>query len=139
MLITNVNWQMDLIERFKYIMKLNNMNASTFAEAIGVQPSSVSHILTGRNKPSLEFIQKILERFPKVDASWLINGKLNLLPKEEDRIQEKDKLSLSDGKSITQEKEHPTPLKSDVKKEIVRILVFYTDNTFEEFNAMPKE
>ena len=50
-------------------MKLNSMTASQFADEIGVQRSSVSHILSGRNKPSLEFIQKVMNRFPKVDST----------------------------------------------------------------------
>ncbi len=65
---------MNLIDRFRYIMKLNQQTASAFADEIGVQRSSVSHVLSGRNKPSLEFIQKVLKAYPKVDANWLING-----------------------------------------------------------------
>ena len=50
------------------------MNARQFAEEIGVQPSSISHILTGRNKPSVELIQKLLERYPEVNLRYLITG-----------------------------------------------------------------
>jgi antitoxin component HigA of HigAB toxin-antitoxin module len=50
------------------------LNASAFADKIGVQRSSLSHLLSGRNKPSLDFI-KILDVFPDVDLYWMINGK----------------------------------------------------------------
>ena len=53
-------------------MKLNNLSASAFADKIEVQRSSISHILSGRNKPSLEFIQKVLTAFPKVSSDWLL-------------------------------------------------------------------
>jgi transcriptional regulator with XRE-family HTH domain len=46
-----------------------------FADKIGVQRSSLSHLLSGRNKPSLDFILKILDVFPDVDLYWMINGK----------------------------------------------------------------
>ena len=112
---------MGLIDRFKYLIKLNNLTASAFADEIGVQRSSMSHILSGRNKPSLELIQKVLTRFPKVSADWLIAGVTNTdkieLPHEADR-----EASI---------KPSPTPLLN--KGGIKKIVVFYDDNTFEEF------
>jgi transcriptional regulator with XRE-family HTH domain len=60
-----------------------SLNASAFADKIGVQRSSLSHLLSGRNKPSLDFILKILEVFPDVDLYWILNGKGNF-PKNSD-------------------------------------------------------
>ncbi|MBL4594149.1 MAG: helix-turn-helix transcriptional regulator [Flavobacteriales bacterium] len=113
---------MDLIDRFKYLMKLNNLTASAFADEIGVQRSSVSHILSGRNKPSLEFIQKIITRFPKVSADWLIAGVTNA---------EKQGVDI---KETTPSKTAPSPTPSLKIKEIKKILIFYNDNSFEEFH-----
>ena len=97
---------------------MDNLPAASFAEKIGVQPSSISHILSGRNKPSLEFIQKILAQFPNVSADWLITGntkiKTDIQPIE---IQETKQPS-------------PTPITSE--KQVKKIVLFYTDNTFEE-------
>ena len=114
---------MELIDRFKYLMKLNNLTASAFADEIGVQRSSVSHILSARNKPSLELIQKVLTRFPKVSADWLIAG-VTTSGKEEFTTKEVVK------------EESPTSYStaSSGNKAIKRILVFYDDNSFEEFN-----
>lgn len=55
-------------------MDKEGISPARFAEIVGVQRSSVSHILSGRNNPSLEFIQKILNAFPKVNSDWLILG-----------------------------------------------------------------
>jgi len=62
-------------DRIQLILKTKNISASKFADEIGVQRSSISHILSGRNNPSLEFIQKILKRFPDINSSWILSGK----------------------------------------------------------------
>jgi transcriptional regulator with XRE-family HTH domain len=110
---------MELIDRFKYLMKLNNLTASAFADEIGVQRSSVSHILSGRNRPSLEFIQKVLSKYPKVSADWLIAG-----------VTSTEKMVAPDSKE-EKKKEIPTPTPTG-EKQVKKIVIFYTDNTFEE-------
>ena len=62
-------------DRIKLIIESRNLTASKFADEVGVQASSISHILSGRNKPSLEFIQKILYAYPDINYEWLISGK----------------------------------------------------------------
>jgi len=51
------------------------LSASEFADRIGVQRSSISHILSGRNKPSIDFLEKIKTAFPEADLNWLVSGK----------------------------------------------------------------
>jgi len=58
----------------KFITR-EELTSARFAEIIGVQPSSISHILSGRNKPGFDFIQKILANFPTLSAEWLIMGR----------------------------------------------------------------
>lgn len=65
----------DFVKRLEIILDYYGINASSFADKIGVQRSSMSHLLSGRNKPSLDFVMKILEVFPDVDIYWLLNGK----------------------------------------------------------------
>jgi len=65
-------------------MKQENVSASKFADDIGVQRSSISHILSERNKPSLELIQKILNKYPKVNPEWLLTGKFTVLNEQAD-------------------------------------------------------
>jgi transcriptional regulator with XRE-family HTH domain len=118
---------MEISERLQYIMKLNNLTASAFADKIEVQRSSISHILSGRNKPSLEFIQKVLHAFPKISADWLITGNTSA-PTE---------IVTSEVKSEpeTTYTSPTSPKEEQLKhKSIKKIVVFYTDNTFEEFN-----
>ena len=121
---------MELIERFRYIMKLNKLTASAFAESIGVQASSVSHILSGRNKPSLEFIQKVINKYPKVDATWLINGTTNV---QSDKLMSDVPNKVKEESTVKKEDVLSKPLLT--AKSIERILVFYSDGTFKEYNA----
>ncbi|MGQ9847812.1 MAG: helix-turn-helix transcriptional regulator [Bacteroidales bacterium] len=62
-------------DRILKFLQIENINPSKFADEIGVQRSSISHILSGRNNPSLDLIQKILLRFDYINAEWLITGK----------------------------------------------------------------
>lgn len=63
-----------IIARLQQLMKDANMNAAGFAEYIGVQRSLLSHVLSGRNKPSLDFLVKVEAAFPKIDFEWLLKG-----------------------------------------------------------------
>ena len=56
-------------------MQAKNITAKQFAEEIGIQPSGMSHIMSGRNNPSLEFVNKVIRRYPEIDANWLLLGK----------------------------------------------------------------
>ena len=66
-------------ERILLLMKSFGMNPTEFADEIGVQRSSISHILSGRNNPSLDLVTKILNRFPEIDSNWLVLGKGSLV------------------------------------------------------------
>ncbi|HRY32308.1 MAG TPA: helix-turn-helix transcriptional regulator [Bacteroidales bacterium] len=64
-----------MTDRIALLLKAKNITASQFADEIGVQRSNISHVLSGRNKPSLEFIQKILKRYPEINPDWILFGK----------------------------------------------------------------
>ena len=59
-------------EKLQLLMNAENLTGSKLAEYLGIQPSSISHILGGRNKPSLDFVQKILQRYPRINPDWLL-------------------------------------------------------------------
>lgn len=61
-------------DRLQEILKKEHLTPARFAELVGVQRSSVSHILSGRNNPSLDFLQKILASFEHINPDWLITG-----------------------------------------------------------------
>ncbi len=65
----------DFVKRLEFVLEYYGLNASAFADKIGVQRSSMSHLLSGRNKPSLDFVMKILEVFPDVDLYWILIGR----------------------------------------------------------------
>ena len=111
---------LEFTTRIKKVMDFHQLSASLFADKIGVQRSSISHILSGRNKPSLDFILKITSEFDDIDIHWLLNGK-GSFPHKIENI-------------------HPTPTPSlfasetsNDKKRIQRIVVFYADGTFDEY------
>jgi transcriptional regulator with XRE-family HTH domain len=87
-----------------------------------VQRSSISHLLNGRNKPSLEFILKINDAFKEVDLQWLLFG-IGKYPNEN---------LENNNKSIEQSVED-TITKPIQKKNVERIVIFYTDGTFKNY------
>lgn len=124
---------MDILDRVRMIMKMNNMNAAAFADKIGVQRSSVSHVLTGRNKPSLDFVEKILIQFPKVNASWLISGQIQqtdvIIPEPEIKMEtETFKTEAEEDVTIVTNESSAVEI-----KRIVKIITFYEDFTFDEY------
>lgn len=86
---------MSLNERISKIIEYSRLTPSEFADEIDVQRSSISHITSGRNKPSLEFIIKIKSRFPEILWDWLVNGEGEMLksdvPEPEETIEDKVK------------------------------------------------
>lgn len=151
----------EFIKRLEVILDYYSLNASAFADKIGVQRSSLSHLLSGRNKPSLDFILKILDVFPDVDLYWILNGngsfpKNNgMMPKQESK-QEKEirpdapapisepllPENLFSKESYTpnkENKEHPKKeevqngANGSVPEEVEKIVFFYKNGTFKEF------
>ena len=120
----------EFTKRIKKIMAYYNESASSFAEKIGVQRSSISHILSGRNKPSLEFILKILSAFPDVELYWLLNGKGSFpIEPDNETINYPDN-SLFKPNTILESEPSKTK-KTD--KQIERIVIFYSDGSFKNF------
>ena len=87
---------MDLKERISKVIAYSELSLSEFADEIEVQRSSISHITSGRNKPSLDFLMKIKTRFPELEWEWLIEGagemlKIMVTPTQDDAVPEKPK------------------------------------------------
>ena len=106
---------MNINDRFTKILEYSGFTASEFADEIDVQRSSISHIISGRNKPSLEFIVKIKNRFPEISWDWIILGQGEML-------QNNSALSTSESK-INLEEENSSPdlftlIDEDYKNEI---------------------
>lgn len=123
---------MELKDRIATIIRVNNHSASSFAEILGVQRSSISHILNGRNKPSLDFIEKVLENFPRVDSGWLITGKSPSSKTSDNPIPKKTPQEHT-GKDLTKEKFISQVNSESGNKTIERIVIFYSDRTFDTY------
>lgn len=143
-------------DRLRIFMHFKKLNATQLAEIIDVQRSSVSHVLNGRNKPSLEFVQRLVNEFPEVSFEWLVNGSGSLTKKDTNVSSSntgennRDVTKVTSDETIvhsdTQLKENVTPesaatpthnqeQRSDLKSfnEIKKIVVFYANGTFEEY------
>lgn len=112
-------------KRLQKVIDFYGESAASFSEKIGVQRSSISHILSGRNKPSLEFVLKILSSFPEIELYWLLNGK-GTFPSEN---------NVNSLKKETIPKLKETNFTKDVSddKTIERIIIFYSDGSFKNF------
>ncbi len=122
----------EFAERLKVIMNYYELSAAQFAEKLEVQRSSISHILSGRNKPSLDFVLKILKMFPGVELYWMLNG-VGKFP-ENQKIETPPTLSREpvDEDEHVNAKEKISNLQSD---EIERIVVFYKNGTFKNYTS----
>jgi transcriptional regulator with XRE-family HTH domain len=139
-------------ERLIEFLRAENKSSAQLAEEIGVQASGISHILSGRNNPSLDFILKMLEKYRFLSTEWLLFGKGNMYkdPKMQtlfDNISEVNKESdvnqfekgsynagfeyKNSSNSVTGPENSVSPAKST--SEVVKIVWFFDDNSFEEF------
>ena len=146
-----------MLERILEIIKRKNLTPSQFADEIGIQRSGISHIISGRNNPSLEFVMKVLKRYPDIKAEWLLYGtgdseKSNTPaetiiidtetdkvpePKPVEKVETLSPVTLFDEPEITDVKPESKTPKSVRKEKTVRkiekIVVFYDDRTFREY------
>ena len=82
-MFTMVNSE-EFSNRLQKIFEYYDLNASAFADKIDVGRASISHLLSGRNKPSLDFVMRVVKTFPEVELYWLLNGK-GEFPKEDSK------------------------------------------------------
>ena len=119
-------------DRLKEFMDKQGINAQELSERIGVQPSSVSHILTGRNKPSLDFLEKVLETFPDIDLKYLITGYKQVITKEIERNSELQiKAEITEEDRYKEDEKEPVVTNVTNGNEVVEIVKFFKNGTFE--------
>ncbi|NCP20417.1 MAG: transcriptional regulator [Flavobacteriales bacterium CG03_land_8_20_14_0_80_35_15] len=134
----------EFADRIKKLLAFYNLSATQFADKINVQRSSISHLLSGRNKPSLDFVIKVVKKFNEVDLYWLLNGK-GVFPKQEDSLPNKAIITALPLESTDPLKMEPKvetePLlakkTASVKgKSIDHIIIFYNDGSFKKYEAV---
>jgi len=147
-------------DRLKQFLTMEGLSPARFAEIMGIQRSGISHLLSGRNRPSFEFLEKIMTAYPDINPEWLILGKGR--PYKSDRplpenasksdlfteIPESgtaeeteivaDFQEIEDENTVEHRPENPkfdlpSAVTPSVKaKKIARIIVFFNDGTYEE-------
>jgi transcriptional regulator with XRE-family HTH domain len=129
----------DFSKRLHKILEFYELSAAGFADKIEVGRSSISHILSGRNKPSLDFVMKVVKSFPEVELYWLLNGKGSFPPSEKPTPQPEAKQETSSAPPLQKEagagkNEMPFAFPQQGKSRPIRkIVIFYEDGTFEAF------
>lgn len=139
-----------MINRINLILRAKNLTARQFAEEIGIQPSGMSHILSGRNNPSLEFVAKVIRRYPEIDANWLLLGKGEMFSGGErgERSMESEEHKSSEfgirnsdlfdevneaADDVAVPTEEPMMDEIPCGKRVVKMVFVYDDHTFSEF------
>lgn len=118
----------EFAERLKKVMSFYGLTATALADSIEIQRSSISHLLSGRNKPSLDFVLKVLQKYPEVELYWLLNGK-GSFPKEE-KIDAPTLFPQKNGEQSVNEN-ISSEIQSD--SEIEKIVIFYKNGTFKSY------
>jgi DNA-binding XRE family transcriptional regulator len=134
----------EIVKKLEMIFDYYQLNASSFADKIGVQRSSLSHLLSGRNKPGLEFVIKIVEYFPEVDLYWFLMD-MGTFPKSE-LSQPKEPIKQETIKFMEPEPTTPSQLQTPIMPEqtqvskgavaakVDKIAVLYTDGSFKSYS-----
>ena len=136
----------EMKDRIAHIIRAKNLTAAEFALRLGIQPSNVSHLLAGRNNPSLEFVRKLKETFPEYNLDWIVFGKGPMTVSEpflepkptavvapEVEVKENHNGSM-EGTLFAPEKEMPAVLSEAMplsNSELKQIVLVYADHTFE--------
>ena len=142
-------------DRILEFLRAENKTSSQFAEEIGVQPSSVSHNVSGRNKPSLVFVIKMLQTYTDLDTNWLIFGKGSMYGTG-NQIDNRSE-SISEGMESLFDTEVQSEIKQDLASDIIestvneveedqgkaadkdgrisKVVLLYSDGTFKEYRS----
>lgn len=143
-------------ERIAEIMKREHLSPSAFAESIGIQRSALSHILNGRNNPSLDVVTKIHQTYNYISLNWLLYGKGEMVSDvnkygiqpslfDENALKLTDRLKESEYRKemVSGAVENTTKdiIKEEIRyverpqRKITEIRIFFDDNTFEIFKG----
>ena len=135
-IITMVN-STDFGNRLQKILDYYNISATELSNQIKFNRSTISHLLSGRNKPSLDFVMRILQKYPEVELYWLLNGK-GVFPASIKNPTSTDDLK-SDPATII---EHILPPNKHLKEasanltsnaDVDQIVIFFKDGTFKSY------
>lgn len=122
---------LDFAKRLQKILDYYGVSATAFSEEISFNRSTISHLLSGRNKPSLEFVMKVLQKYPEVELYWLLNGK-GSFPSENKSVTP----PIPKAEKYTSEEVVTKILEKSIQKSdksIDKIVIFYKDGSFKAY------
>jgi len=118
-------------KRLQEIQQEYNLTPASFADAIGVSRASISHILSGRHKPSLSFVMNVIKQYPAVNIYWLLNG-TGTFPSTSNVEK-----TIHTEQKVINPKSIVAPIQKEVSesksKKIKRIVILFEDGTFESY------
>lgn len=131
----------EFTKRLEKILHYYGLSATAFSEKIQFNRSTISHLLSGRNKPSLEFVLKVVETFPEVQIYWLLNGKGDFPPAQPSASDSNtDVQSSAPSKNIQSDLPNPrahtkpgSEQTTPTSVAVERIVIFYSDGSFKEY------
>jgi len=143
-------------DRILAFLQNENKSYAQFAEEIGVQPSGISHILSGRNNPSLDFVIKMLHSYPSLSSEWLLfghtpmykyasqpslfgneapnNGYEGERAKEVSEMPEEESVPSEEPQTGSYAEIPAGDNQAGNQKRLIRVLLIYSDKTFPEYN-----
>ncbi|NNM23657.1 MAG: helix-turn-helix transcriptional regulator [Flavobacteriaceae bacterium] len=122
----------EFAKRLQKILDYYGLSATAFSEKIDFSRSTISHLLSGRNKPSLEFVMKVLDQFPEIELYWLLNGKGSFPSTLPDSAKEEPASSIPEKSAPEKKLEIPPPAEPN-DTEIDKIVIFYKDGSFKAY------
>lgn len=130
----------DFAKRLQMILDFYGLSATAFSDTIDFNRSTISHLLSGRNKPSLEFVLKVLQKFPEVELYWLLNGK-GQFPSKAEIKESKEKSSATEKTHLLETAKIESSVKAslpihakDDQSIIDRIVIFFKDGSFKSYS-----
>lgn len=125
---------MEIRDRLTQILSLKQMSSSAFADFLEIQRSNMSHYLSGRNKPGVEILQKILDKFPDISAEWLMMGRGEMT----------NQAQIDSFQGYSNPNPYPSSQPPILKKivqnrKVDKITIYFDDGTFQDFYSESKK
>ena len=127
---------MDIRERFLEVMKSEGMNAKDFSLEVGISAATMSNIMNGKNNPSLDVIQKVLDRFRALSSDWLVLGVGSMYREKSKSRDDNQLLAIQPEEEVFQGHTMPANQRyAQHSRKVSKIMIFYTDGSFDEIQA----
>ena len=128
-----------MVSRLEQLLTAENISKSQFSEILGVSPATVSHLLSGRNKPSYEILVAISKNFPNLNIDWLLNGTGKMYKNDDSTDSPATDTTLfgafNESNTLNNRVQGDINKPKAIEKHISKILIFYSDGTFQDIQV----